>query len=73
MTEFFIYVEYPNDDVSRGQFSIVKDESRLPANKLAARVTLTDDRYRHLVSCDWYEYQELLEHYFEHNQKLVTA
>ena len=54
-------------------YILVRDESMVPANKIAARVSMTRDRLSSLVNTSWREYQSLLEHYFEHGQKLVTA
>jgi len=48
-------------------------EWQIPSAKIAAKVSLTDERVDEIMRLDWDEYQDILEHYFEHNQKLVTA
>ena len=48
-------------------------EDNIPANKIAARVTLTEDKINHLIGTSWTDYQSLLEHYYDLGQKLVTA
>jgi hypothetical protein len=54
-------------------YILVEDERLVPANKIAARVSLTADNFKSLMNQSWKEYQSLLEHYFDIGQKLVTA
>lgn len=54
-------------------FYITQFEESLPPNKLAARVRLSDAAMKGLMNQSWTEYQSLLEHYYDHGQKLVTA
>jgi hypothetical protein len=54
-------------------YYITQFEESLPPNKLAARIRLTDAALKGLTNLHWREYQSLLEHYYEHGQKLVTA
>jgi len=65
--DYFVYIS--DQDV----YLLAMREDNIPPNKIAARVSLTQDKIDHLVRTSWVEYQLLLEHYFEHNQKLVTA
>lgn len=64
--ECFVYIIH-------NTYMISDDESRLPPNKVVARISLTDEVYRAVVNKPWREYQEMLEHYFDTGQKLVTA
>lgn len=52
---------------------ITANEELLPPNKLAARVPLTSSEIFRLKNLRWTEYQSMLEFYYDHGQKLVTA
>lgn len=65
--DYFIYMH--NDTC----FLFATREDNVPPHKIAARVSLTEDQARYLIGLTWREYQEMLEHYFNHGQKLVTA
>ena len=64
--ECFVYLH--NDT-----YLLARKESELPPNKLAARVSLSGQQMKALEYTSWKEYQEWLEFYFDHGQKLVTA
>lgn len=66
METFYIYVH-------NNIFAVTAHEGSIPPAKVAAKVSLTPTRVDELMRMDWDEYQDILEHYFEHNQKLVTA
>ena len=59
--------------MSHNMYIIVDKEELVPANKIAARVSLSGEKLAGLTNLPWREYQSLLEHYFTHGQKLVTA
>lgn len=65
--DYFVYMH--NDAC----FILATREDNLPANKIAARVSLTEDQVRNMIGLTWANYQEMLEHYWTLGQKLVTA
>lgn len=65
--EYFVYMHNKN------VYLLSLREDNLPPNKIAARVSLSSDQIKHLSDLSWTKYQEMLEYYFEHGQKLVTA
>ena len=66
MTTFYIYI---HNDI----FAITAHEGSIPPAKIAAKVSLTDERIDEIMRMEWVEYQDILEHYFENSQKLVVA
>jgi hypothetical protein len=67
LKEYFVYMY--NDET----YLLAHREDNIPANKLAAKVSLSPGALENLRNCSWADYQELLRHYFDIGQKLVTA
>ena len=66
METYYIYMV--NDT-----YALTEYEFSIPPNKVAAQTRLTKNRVNELMRMDWDEYQDILEHYYDHGQKLVTA
>jgi hypothetical protein len=54
-------------------FAITEYEFNIPPNKVAARYQISDAMVYQIMRMDWDEYQDMLQYYYEHGQKLVTA
>jgi len=66
MTTYYVYMM--ND-----YFAITEYEFNIPPNKVAARYQISDAMVYQIMRMDWDEYQDMLQYYYEHGQKLVTA
>jgi hypothetical protein len=64
--DYYIYL-------SKDIYLLATREDNVPANKIAARVSLSQDQADILKRVSWSEYQDWLEYYFTHGQKLVTT
>jgi hypothetical protein len=63
------YYIYTKNDI----FIITEHEFNIPPNKVAAKHQISDTMLDNIMKMDWDLYQEMLQYYFEHGQKLVTA